>query len=99
MSRTQTYTVTGTQPFWGHQPGESFDVPTLAAPHERQLADAIAIGAVTLDDGGKPEPAAMTCPACAERLKRPPKLATPDELQEHYADRHAGLVVPDWTED
>lgn len=93
---TPTLTVTGPHPFQGHAPGESFPMPD-GLEEQRQVEGALSIGAVTYDT--PPEPGKMTCPACAERLKRPPKMDTPAELAEHYDDRHPGLVVPDWTED
>lgn len=94
--KTPSLKVVGQHPFQGHQPGESFDQPADPA-QRRQVAAAIESGAVAYD-GGVID-AAMTCPACTERLKRPPKLSDPADLAEHYADRHPGLVVPDWTEE
>lgn len=93
--KTPTLTVTGPHPFLGHQPGESFDRP--ADPEgRRQVTAAISAGVVAYDDPAPDD--RMTCPACAERIKRPPKLEAA-ELAEHYADRHPGLVAPDWMED
>jgi hypothetical protein len=41
----------------------------------------------------------MTCPICGETMKRPPRFDNPEELSDHYSDRHAGFVVPDWNPD
>lgn len=91
----RTLTVIGSHSFLGHQPGESFDRPDDAM-ERRMTENAITAGVVAYDDDVEPT---MTCPACAERMKRPPKIAAPGDLAGHYADRHPGLVVPDWTED
>ena len=35
------------------------------------------------------------CPACVEQgVKKPPKFDTLEQIHEHYADKHAGLVPP-----
>ncbi len=35
------------------------------------------------------------CPACAEQgMKRPPKFDTLEQMHEHYAEKHAGLIPP-----
>jgi len=41
----------------------------------------------------------MTCPICAEHMKRPPKFESAEELAGHYRERHAGFAVPDWEDD
>jgi len=41
----------------------------------------------------------MTCPICAETMKRPPKLPTAEDLAAHYEEKHAGFVVPTWQSD
>ena len=57
----------------------------------------INVAAGVLEPVGDPDK--MTCPACAETMKRPPKLATPDELSSHYEAKHPGLVLADWKSD
>jgi hypothetical protein len=41
--------------------------------------------------------APVTCPACKEqgKPKTPPKFEAQDELDDHYADKHPALAVPD----
>lgn len=64
---------------------------------QRQIEDAVAAGVLELD--GDQAPARMTCPACSERVKRPPRFGNDAEMLHHYAERHPGLVVPDWKDD
>lgn len=56
-------------------------------------------GVLVEDAKEAPEPAKMTCPICKENMKRPTKLDSPEELASHYADKHAGFVVPDYQPD
>lgn len=39
----------------------------------------------------------VACPACTEQgtPKKPPKFETQEELEDHYADKHPALAVPD----
>ena len=41
----------------------------------------------------------MTCPICAETMKRPTKLSSDQELVEHYQDKHAAFEAPSWQPD
>lgn len=37
----------------------------------------------------------MTCPLCVERgMTKPVTVTSADDLAKHYADKHAGFVVP-----
>jgi len=87
------YTVAGAQPAYDAQPGDEVNLDP---------ADA----GVSLNvDAGVLVPVAgqvlkMTCPACVEQgVKRPVKFGSPDELAEHYGEKHPALVAPDWKED
>lgn len=44
-------------------------------------------------------PEEMTCPICKETMKRPPRFDSAEALSDHYADKHAGFVVPAWQAD
>lgn len=61
------------------------------------------VAAGILVEGKAPEvgPEKMTCPLCRDDLdmKRPPKLDNPDELAQHYEDKHPGFAVPAWSAD
>ena len=42
----------------------------------------------------------MTCPACVvEGRKRPTKLADQADLDQHYGEKHKGLVAIEWKEE
>lgn len=78
---------------YGRDAGEIVDL----SPSDPLVALNVAVGVLTPDPDAPAEK--MTCPACQERLKRPPKLASPDELHAHYEDKHPGLVTPTWASD
>lgn len=42
------------------------------------------------------EPEQMVCPICEENMKRPPRFDSAAALSDHYQEKHAGFVVPDW---
>lgn len=97
----RTYTVTGEQGVWVRgarfEPGDEVRLPD----HEhddlvRLVVDAGVITPRKRDPDAAPD--RMTCPICAEHMKRPPRLEA-GELEAHYAERHAGFVVPDFTAD
>jgi hypothetical protein len=90
----QKFTVTGPAAVGGVAPGGEVEVD--ASDPLVQLN--IQAGILTATPSA--EAAVMTCPLCLERgLKHPPKLHTPDELAEHYTERHAGFETPEWRTD
>lgn len=81
------------QKAYGKEAGETVDLN----PEDPNVALNITAGVLTVDPDAPPEK--MTCPACNDHMKRPPKLAGPDELHAHYEDKHPGLVTPPWSAD
>jgi hypothetical protein len=86
----------GARPVAGHEPGASITDKDL--PEGVNVDALLAGGLLELDDGkkGSQTTEKQTCPRCVEEgMKRPPKFETQDELAEHYAEKHGGLVVPE----
>ena len=89
----KTYTLT--QRAYGQEPGT-----TLALDHTDPLVQMNVDNGVLVPGKDADVPAdRMTCPICAETMKRPPHFDTPEELAGHYSDKHAGFVTPDWNPD
>lgn len=79
------YKVVGPHSIAGHPPGDSFEAEELA--HEQALVDGGHLEVKVVEK--------LACPACVEQgMKRPPKFDSYEELPEHYAEKHAGLVPP-----
>lgn len=88
------YVVNGPFERYDTKPGETVtldeDAPDVVLNVE--------IGALTLATEAEEEstePEKEPCPRCVEEgMKRPPKFEAVEDLREHYADKHPGLVAP-----
>jgi hypothetical protein len=76
------YEVVGPHAVAGHEPGEKFESDPL--PLEGALVEGGHIRIVSQEK--------VACEACDKA--RPPKFDTYDELAEHFASDHPGLVAP-----
>jgi hypothetical protein len=88
-------TFTLTQPAYGKDAGDTVRLDESDPLVQLNLA----AGVLTAAGKDTPEPGQMTCPICAETMKRPPKFGGESDLSDHYADKHAGFVVPAWAAD
>src|SRR4249920_899031 len=86
----KTYTLT--RQAYGQPPGT-----TLALdPTDPLVQMNVTAGVLVEGKDAKVDSGEMTCPICAETMKRPPRFPTADNLTAHYEDKHAGFVVPTW---
>ena len=81
------------QPAYGKDAGDVVDLDE-SDPLVKLNEDA---GVISRAEKEKPEE--MTCPICAESMKRPPRFDGESDLADHYADKHAAFAVPAWTAD
>jgi hypothetical protein len=93
----QKFTVAGPLGAYGAKPGETVDVDA----DDPLVQLNITAGVLTSGAAGKDaKPPVMTCPLCVEHgLKTPTRLHTPDELEDHYVERHPGFETPEWRTD
>lgn len=89
----KTYTVT--VPAYGAQPGETVRVD----PADPTVQLNVSAGVLSEDKATDMRRQTMNCPICSETMKRPPKLSSDQELQEHYQDKHAAFQAPAWQPD
>jgi len=99
--KLRAYTVTGEQGLWVNgarfERGDEVRLPD----HEQDALVALSVTAGVIElrkRGAGDDPERMTCPICAEHMKRPPKLEE-GELAAHYEERHAGFETPDFEPD
>ena len=91
----RTYTLT--HPAYGKQPGDQVRLD----PNNPLVKLNVENGILSEDKPAEVDAPQMTCPLCRDDLemKRPPKFESPDELEQHYADKHSGFAVPAWSAD
>lgn len=89
----RTYTLT--QPAYGQPAGTSLALDQNDPMVKLNVESGVLIEGETADVTAE----RMTCPICAETMKRPPHFDSPEEVAGHYSDKHAGFVTPDWHPD
>ena len=90
------YVVAGPFPAYGTNTGSIVELEST----DPSVAANFAAGVLELDEAEKQKPPTIVCPACVgQDVKRPAKLASPEELAAHYDDAHPGLVAPEWKEE
>lgn len=86
------YQVAGANPAYGVQVGGTVDLDYADPAVQLNVTAGVLIQEGTLGT--------MHCPACeAEGRKRPVKLADQAEVDQHYGEKHTGLVAPEWKEE
>ncbi len=88
----RTYTLT--HPAYGKEAGDTVRLDELDPLVQLNVSS----GILTTDKDSV-DPGQMTCPICADTMKRPPRFGGESDLADHYADKHAGFVVPAWAAD
>lgn len=77
------------------EPGGTVDLD----PDDPGVALNVAAGVIVEGEPSAADEPRMTCPICAETMKRPHRFSSPDEIAEHYAAKHPAYAVPDWSAD